>query len=205
MRRAVLSRVAPILVALTCTAIGSEVLADKPDPGDWASERFGAGKKRIELSAGYGRGFSPSPEVSMAEVLPRFGIGLEDFGARDDWYRGNLEILADGIFAFNTEPHSGYVVGAGAALRYNFLAGRRIVPYVDGSVGLVYLDFDLAEQSDGFNFALGVGGGIRWFATERWSLSPELRWQHFSNAGTQLPNRGINALVVLLGASYHFD
>jgi hypothetical protein len=191
--------------------VAGPVLAESPGPSDPASAHFGLGKKRLGLSVGYGLGVSTSAEsaelrdVSLAELIPRFGIGVADFGGAEDWYRGTLELMVDGALAFNTDPRFGYAVGAGLTLRYNLLPGRRVVPFVDGSFGVVHLDFDLEGQSDGVNFNSGAGAGLHWFVAERWSLSPEIRWQHYSNAGLRSPNQGINSVLFLLGTSYFFD
>ena len=191
--------------------VAGPVLAEDPGHGDPASAHFGLGKKRLGLSVGYGLGFTTSAEsaelrdVSLVEVIPRFGIGVADFGSGDAWYRGNLELLVDGTLVFNTNPRFGYAAGGGLTLRYNFLAGRRVVPFVDGSFGVVHLDFDLQGQSDGVNFSSGAGAGVHWFVAERWSLSPEIRWQHISNAGLRSPNQGVNTVLFLLGTSYFFD
>ena len=195
-----------VLVLLAVPAIG-----DDPGDRDLSSLHFGVGKKRLAVSVGYGLGFATSAnsfelrDVSLIEVIPRFGIGVADFGKDEDWYRGTLELIVEGTLVFNTNPRFGYAVGGGLTLRFNLLAGRRVVPYVDGSFGIVHMDYDLKGQSDGLNFSSGAGLGVHWFVGERWSLKPEIRWQHYSNAGLRLPNQGINAVAFLIGTSYFFD
>ena len=105
----------------------------------------------------------------------------------------------------NTRPRSGIAVGGGMALRYNFLFGHRFVPFLDANAGIVHLDFDLQHQSDGFNFNVGFGGGFHRFVSRRTALTTSIRWQHFSNLGTHLPNNGINAVQFLIGVSYFWE
>ncbi|MEE8474721.1 MAG: acyloxyacyl hydrolase [Myxococcota bacterium] len=100
---------------------------------------------------------------------------------------------------------SGVAVGGGATLRYNFLSGKRLVPFLDANAGIVHLDFDLQHQSDGFNFNVGFGGGFHRFMSRRTALTTSIRWQHFSNLGTNLPNDGINAVQFLIGVSYFWE
>ncbi len=183
---------------------------------DPASARFGRGKKHAAVSLGYGLGFRTGSkadrrmsrelgDVSLVEVIPRFGIGITDPWFGDAWYRGNFELLFEGVLAFNADPRFGVAVGGGSTLRYNFLSGRRVVPFIDGNFGVAYLDFDLNGQRDGFNLNVGGGGGLHWFHSDRVTITPEVRYQHFSNAGLRSPNHGINDVLFLIGTSYFFD
>jgi opacity protein-like surface antigen len=207
------------LVVVCCFAAlapGRALAEDSADAGAPSAERFGWGKKHVALNLGYGLGFRTGSkqdrelsrelgDVSLIELVPRLGIGVTDTLGGDGWFRGNFEFLFEGALIFNTRPHFGYAVGGGSTLRYNFLAGRSLVPFVDCNLGIVYLDFDLAGQSDGFNFNVGWGSGLHWFVSERMALTPEVRYQHFSNAGIQKPNHGINDVLFLIGISYFLD
>lgn len=178
--------------------------------------RFGWGKKHVAVAAGYGVGFrfgSASDrrksrelgDVGFVEVIPRFGIGVTEIQDPHAWWRGNFDLLFEGALGFNTNTRFGYFVGGGISLRYNFLARERLVPFLDASFGLVHLNVDLRGQSDGLNFKSGVGGGFHWFLTERLTVTPEVRWQHISNAGLRSPNNGINNVLFLLGTSFFAD
>ena len=41
-------------------------------------------------------------------------------------------------------------------------------------------------------------------APEGTSIATEVRWQHFSNAGTNHPNDGINDVLFLIGVTHFF-
>lgn len=186
-------------------------------PEDPAHTRFGFGSKRGTLSVGYGLGFHRGSNtatggasrelgrVSLIEVIPEIGIGVTEVLGGEAWYRGNVEIALAAAIVFNTRPRSGVAVGGGATLRYNFLSGKRLVPFLDANAGIVHLDFDLQHQSDGFNFNVGFGGGFHRFMSRRTALTTSIRWQHFSNLGTNLPNDGINAVQFLIGVSYFWE
>ena len=177
---------------------------------------FRRGSMHAAFLVGYGHGFRAGSardrrrsrelgKVRIVEAIPRFGIGLTDPLWEGAWYRGNLEWLFEGALLYNAEPRSGWAAGAGSTLRYNFLAHRRFVPFLDANFGILGLDFDLPGQSDGFNFNVGFGTGSHWFIRNRMSLTTEIRWQHISNAGTDRPNFGVNDILLLVGVSHFFD
>ncbi len=167
------------------------------------------------LLVGYGIGFRMGSEadrelsrelgdVRLVGFIPRFGLSVTDPLGVGAWYSGNVEMLFEGALFYNAAQNGGGGVGLGATLRYNFLFSDQIVPFVDANFGVIALDLDLERQSDGFNFNVGFGGGAHWFVSEQVAITTEFRWQHISNADTQLPNDGINTALFLLGASYFF-
>ena len=206
-------RVAAWILALALGAAPGHAAAE-PAAREAPSETwFARGSKQLSLSLGYGLGFRTGSaearkrsqelgDVSLVEVIPRFGIGVSDPLGGEAWYRGNLEALFEGALVFNTNPRFGYALGGGSTLRYNFLSWDRFVPFLDANFGVVYLDFDLEGQSDGFNFNVGFGAGFHQFVSKRMALTPAVRYQHFSNAGLNEPNRGINDVLFLVGVSY---
>ena len=202
----------PVLLALAL--LPRPAGAEGPAEPDIRS-LFHRGSMQGALLVGYGVGFragskedretsSELGDVRPIEVIPRFGVGLTDPVGGDAWYRGNLEILLEGAFLFNTEPDFGFAGGVGSTLRYNFLPWRRVVPFVDANFGLLGLDFDLARQSDGFNFNVGAGTGLHWLVGAHTTIATEVRWQHISNAYTQRPNDGINTALFLVGICHFF-
>lgn len=202
------------LLIAVAAAPGSSAAETPEDP---AHTRFGFGRKHGTLSVGYGLGFHRGSNeatggasrelgrVSLIEVIPEIGVGVTDVLGGEAWYRGNVEMGLAAAFIFNTRPRSGVAVGGGVTLRYNFLSGKRFVPFLDANAGIVHLDFDLQHQSDGFNFNVGFGGGFHRFVSRRTAVTTSIRWQHFSNLGTALPNNGINAVQFLIGVSYFWE
>jgi hypothetical protein len=187
------------------------------EPGAlFGSERFFAGALQVAYLGGYGIGFRIGSKenrrisrelkfVRPVEFVPRLGIGVTDALGGDAWYRGNVEVLFEGALLFNTEPHYGTASGVGTTLRYNFLKGLRLVPYLDANFGVIGLDFDLKRQADGFNFNVGFGAGSHWFISDRMAVTTDVRWQHISNAETKQINGGINTILMLLGFTYFID
>ena len=140
-------------------------------------------------------------DLQFLYLAPRWGIGLSDPIGGNSWYRGNFELILEGTFLYSFEPKSGIAGGLTPLIRYNFLAGDRLVPFAQLGAGILVLDFDLRRQADGFNFTLQSGLGFHYFLSERTALTGEWRYHHISNAGINRPNIGINGSVVLFGVT----
>jgi opacity protein-like surface antigen len=185
----------------------------KPPP---SAGRFKRGSMHGALLVGYGIGFRMGSEsnrelsrelagVRLMEYIPRFGIGITNPLAVGARYSGNLEALVEGAFFHNTAQNGSVGGGVGTTLRYNFLFNDRIIPYLDANFGLIGIGLKLERQSDRFNFNVGFGGGIHFLVSDRVAISTEFRWQHISNAKTELPNDGINTALFLVGVSFFLD
>ena len=180
--------------------------ADQPGTYDSA---FGYGKQSLGISGGYGLalpvGGTDAPELEDIEfvyVTPRWGVGITDPLGGSSWYRGNFELLLEGTFLYMLEPKSGIAGGIAPGLRYNFLTGTRVIPFLQAGVGFIALDADLARQSDGLNFILQTGLGLHYFITQRSALTGEWRFHHISNASIHDKNAGINSSLFMLGLTF---
>lgn len=165
------------------------------------------------MAGGYARGIgafdsegSESEEVRMGALFPSVGASVTDSIAAGRWFGGGVSLLAEGQLLWNREPRNGFGGGAALVVRYHFLAPARhgIVPFVDGGAGIGAIDFDLDAQHDGFAFILEGGVGVHLFLTPAVALTPSWRYHHLSNAGTRLPNVGINSHLFLLGINLFF-
>ena len=164
------------------------------------------------MQLGYGEGFSPGftaqgdgRKVRYLYVFPGFGVGISDVKGENKWYRGNFDLLAGGVFIRNFEPSNGFSAGVNFLVRYNFLMWQRYVPFVEAGAGIGYLDFDLEDQEDGLIFYPQAGVGLHYFLINSLSADISLSLHHMSNAGTNMPNDGINSGLVLLGLTYYLD
>ncbi|MGH7423698.1 MAG: hypothetical protein ACREJ1_08480, partial [Candidatus Methylomirabilales bacterium] len=131
----------PVLLATAVVALLPRIVS-AADPGlrsPPGEERAGAqsparlfrlGTQEIGIAAGYGFALPFVGETGDDEqlrdvryiyVAPRWGIGISDPMGGDAWYRGNVELVAEGAFLFNLEPKDGFAGGITALLRYNFL------------------------------------------------------------------------------------
>jgi opacity protein-like surface antigen len=177
---------------------------------DVAPAPFRRGAWQVSLAAGYGDGLDfgadESGDVELAAVAPQVGVGLTDVVGGGALHRGQLALLAEGTYLDAFEPRDGHAAGAALLLRYHWLGlSERFVPFVQAGAGMVELDFDLADQEDGFNFTLQAGVGVLYRVGRRAAVTAEWRLHHISNAGLDAPNDGINTGQVLIGASFFFD
>lgn len=177
-----------------------------------AAGGFGYGKQEIGLTSGYGAGWgifesrgTENADVVSVPLFPRWGVGITDPLGGDSWYRGNLSLTVEGFFLLNREPRNGFAAGGAFSFRYNFLARSGLVPYVEIGAGMTHLDFDLADQRDGFNFLLQFGAGAHWLIRERTALTAGWRFLHISNANLRRPNPGINMNLFLIGPTFFLD
>lgn len=175
-------------------------------------DNFGKGEIYVGLQGGWGKAFSlgiagngDGRNVEYAAILPQLGVGLSDVVADNTWYRGNLDAVFQGEFLVGYQPNSGYSAGLSILLRYNFLASKQWVPYVEIGGGFGVLEFDLKDQADGLIFYPQAGLGIHYFAADNLSLDLGWRFHHMSNADSELPNNSINSSLVLVGFSWFFD
>jgi hypothetical protein len=201
------------MVALPGFALnhGHASAADAADQPATYESAFGFGKQSLGISGGYGLalpvGGTDAPELEDIEfvyVTPRWGIGITDPLGGRSWYRGNFELLLEGTFLYMFEPKNGIAGGLAPGLRYNFLTGTRIIPFLQVGVGFIALDADLARQSDGLNFIVQSGLGLHYFITQRTALTGEWRFHHISNASIHDRNAGINSSLVMLGLTFFF-
>ena len=173
---------------------------------------FRFGPHQVGLSLGYGHGvkFANSGvieghRVRELVVAPHWQVDLTRPLAKHSWYGGVLALRTEGTLLVNFEPRSGVAGGLGLLLRYDFRGAERAHPYVHAGAGVIGLDFDLADQDDGFAFTLQGGVGLVYRMSDRISFDLGVRFHHISNANTTLPNGGIDTLQFLVGAAYHFD
>jgi hypothetical protein len=110
-----------------------------------------------------------------------------------------IEYTIEGHFARFFTPE-GYMIGAmPVGARYYFGRGTTL-PYFSIGAGLGWTDLVHLEEIDRrFNFLLQGSAGVRRALAGRGEWILEARWDHISNAGTKLPNLGLNSLVVLAG------
>lgn len=199
-----------ILLGLESTK-GHATAADAAEPPAGYESAFGFGKQSLGISAGHGLalpiGGTKDPEledIQFVYVTPRWSVGLSDPLGGNSWYRGNFDLLIEGTFLYMLEPKRGLAGGLAPMVRYNFLTGSRFIPFLQAGAGVIALDANLREQSDGVNFILQSGVGFHYFISQRTALTGEWRFHHISNADIHENNLGINSSLVMLGVTFFF-
>ncbi len=130
--------------------------------------------------------------------------------------------IFDGIFRGNTEfffslegaaitdgPESRYteiMVGP----RYNFVQPNwRIIPYIEGGVGLLFADSNPGVRGLGqdFNFTFETAVGFKYKINDTWFVRLGAEYHHISNAGLSEPahpNNAIDAFGPKLSVGFAF-
>lgn len=210
MARALRSRHVGIRQLAIVAGLGFALLAPSVAFAQDHRSHFGKGKQYVGVSTGVGIGFSmgfmgdgDGKDVEYFDLRPRYGVGVTDVVGDGSWYRGNLDFMLEGEFLFNFD--GGTFTALTTMFRYNFLSSETVVPFFELGSGFGNLDFDLNDQSDGFNFSPQLGGGLHYFVSDRVSVDGAARWHHISNAGTKHPNNSINDWNLTLGFTYYLN
>ena len=122
--------------------------------------------------------------------------------------RGNWDLTFSGsVTAIPRGPETryfAYIMG----IRRNFIPRNwRIVPYLDGRLGLGSIDAKGPKgvqyaQGENFTFTLNLGSGVRYNFNSRYALSAGLNYMHISNLYLSEPryrNYGINVYGPMFG------
>ena len=114
---------------------------------------------------------------------------------------------------FELEPFVNPVIGPETNVEFGlsfnlvwhpFGKDKKLSPYLKGGTGPGYTTQHTNEQGSQWNFFSFAGAGIEWKVNERCSLSLEYRIRHFSNAGLEEPNKGVNTQGVVAGMKARF-
>ncbi|WP_022667867.1 acyloxyacyl hydrolase [Desulfospira joergensenii] len=167
-----------VLALAFCLLVASNVLADP----------YG-------ISLGYGEGNGG---------IDVYRIGFtRDFSAQ--WFENETGFLS-GYFelSYNHWSHGGDDVNGGAispVFAYYFETGNpTVLPYVEAGIGVAYIDeykINNRDLSSHFQFEDRIGVGIKIKAFDL-----NMRYMHYSNAGIENPNDGIDILMGTLAWSF---
>lgn len=192
-----------VLAALTLERPVSVAASGSEDAGDVVKR----GTMEVGVAAGFWQattllGNGRSENRSAALVLPRLGFVVTDpIGA--GWWRGNVEVFVEPLFARFTQPFAAEAAGGSLVLKYNFLAFGRWMPFWDAGAGMIWTNLAprIQEQSTQFEFVLETGPGVHYFMTDTVTLTMGVRLHHISNGGLGERNTGINAILPYVGIS----
>ncbi len=182
------------------------------DEKNWATElSSGILFSNVRSSAAYNTTLVP---VQLAAAMKIDDVSLDDFAG--GIFRGNTEFLFRGDFYQSVWGRENHLGGISVGPRYNFVQpGWKIVPFVEGTVGVLFADSDPLSRPDGsavglgqdFNFTFGVAAGFRYDINDSWYLRLACDYMHVSNAGLSEPehqNKAIDALGPKLSVGYRF-
>jgi lipid A 3-O-deacylase len=142
-------------------------------------------------------------EHDLALGSANFGWIFTDVMAPGHWYSGNFELMAELFGGGQFHPDAGYFAGLTPFIRYNFATFNRWIPFVEAGAGVSITDIS-HDLSGRFQFNLQAGGGVNYFYNDRMALTAQYRWLHFSCAGMEKPNNGVNTQMLLIGITWFF-
>jgi Lipid A 3-O-deacylase (PagL) len=153
--------------------------------------------------------FPKTQDFEYAQVNVRIGWMLNAPQDEPSILRGNYEALFELTNSAVLKGSGNYIGGFNLLLRYNFVQpGAWMVPYIQGSAGIVYNDVykdgNQLAIGEAVEFMLGLAGGLHFFVRSNWSIDMEVAYQHISNAGLAHRNDGNNAAGAFLGFTCHF-
>jgi lipid A 3-O-deacylase len=114
-----------------------------------------------------------------------------------------LSLEAGAGYLFNEEGGNLLAFQALPMIAYNFRSRSRLQPFLEGGLGGAYLtedDIDGVELGSNLHFANIFGAGVRFGPERRHSLG--VRYLHYSNAGLNEDNHGINYYMLSYGLSF---
>jgi lipid A 3-O-deacylase len=174
---------------------------------DGIGSGFRKGTHEVSLSGGYATGeplFGTTANHKLALATINAGWVLSDVVMKHTPIQGNWEVLAEGFGGLQVNTPSAYMVGLDGFIRYNFITGTRLVPFLEGGVGGLDTDIRRPDLGSDFQFSEKVGLGAHYFITEHVAATAEVRFMHISKANIDTPNHGLNTFPILLGVSYYF-
>jgi hypothetical protein len=137
-----------------------------------------------------------------------FRVGYTTF--RGKWWiipSGALEISAEPFISVITsiKPGTDGSIEMGLGLpefTYYFDTGTRLMPYIEGGLGMLYTDLRGYHLGGHFSFTENVGVGASYFLNNNMALTAAWRFRHISNAGLYSDNAGLESGLFLAGFSY---
>jgi hypothetical protein len=122
----------------------------------------------------------------------------------DRWFRGNWELRVELSAGAQFSPDTDWFVGFTPHLRYNFATGTRWIPFVGGGAGVTGTGIGEPDLGGVFQFNEQVGIGTHWFVRDSVAITVEARYVHWSNAGIEKPNSGLNGITALFGMTFFY-
>jgi opacity protein-like surface antigen len=171
----------------------------------------------IELGSGAGwsnvRSGQPNQAYTLVPITLTATLKLDDVSLDNflgGWLRGYSEFFFQGQYQDIVHGPENHFEGLMVGPRYNFVQpGWKIVPFVEGGVGLGFADSnpDLGGLGQDFNFTFEAAAGARYNFDDCWFVRLGAYYQHMSNAGLsepEHPNHPIDSLGPRLSVGYSF-
>jgi len=205
--------VAMAALSLPRAMAGTDMAAPSTTPPSCCSEKdwtieLGAGASWSNVRSGQpNQAYTVAP-ISLTATLKLDDVGLDHY--LGGWLRGYSEFFFRGDYEQIVHGPENHYEGIMVGPRYNFVQpGWKIVPYVEGGVGIGFADSNPAQGGLGqdFNFTFEAGAGARYNFCDNFFARLGVEYQHVSNAGLsepEFPNHPIDELGPKLSFGYSF-
>jgi opacity protein-like surface antigen len=175
-------------------------------PHDWTLE-LGSGASWSNVRSG-----QPNQSYTIVPINLTASLKLDDVSLDNMWggvLRGYSEFFFRGQYEQIVHGPENHYEGLMVGPRYNFVQpGWKIIPYVEGGVGIGFADSNpaLGGLGQDFNFSFSAGAGFKYLINCNWFARLGVDYQHVSNAGLSdpIPNHPIDALGPQLSIGYAF-
>ena len=151
------------------------------------------------MAAVWGRTFDPVNNIYFTQLS---GFIMWDYDkVWHHWAPDPLRFKVEATAGLTVSPQTRAMVSVGMMALYylDFVSSERLVPYLEGGIGVVYTDFQVEGQGSRFNFNPQIGIGTEFKVDSGPAFFTALRLSHISNAGLADENRGVNSVVWMLG------
>jgi len=161
------------------------------------------GTQELGFGSGFGWSFDSNRNVNKVPFSFYWGCIFTD-PKSFFFLKGNWEFLWEGSVSYLFHNQKKYSLGLSGLIRYNLLTGKRLIPYIQGGVGVWHTNLKMHDFPNDFNFCSQGGVGIQYFLKKDIAIRGEYRFQHFSNAGLYDKNAGLNMNNFWFGCSFFF-
>jgi opacity protein-like surface antigen len=171
----------------------------------------------IELGSGVGfsnvRSGQPNQAYTIVPISLDASLKLDDVSLDNflgGFLRGYSEFFFEGQYEQIVHGPENHYEGIMVGPRYNFVQpGWKIVPFVEGGVGIGFADSNPKAGGLGqdFNFTFEAGAGAKYNICDDFYVRLGVEYQHVSNAGLSEPtnpNHPIDELGPKLSFGYAF-
>jgi len=159
--------------------------------------------KEVGIFTGYASGkLEEKPDYELIPMIFRFGFDLNPFINKFGLdTKGLLEFQLEPFINTVINPNNNVEVGSNFLLKYGFPLTKKIYPYVEAGLGMLYMSQHTREQATQYNFLPQGGAGIMYFLKDNLAVSAGYRYRHLSNNSFEHPNSGIDVDMILAGLS----
>ena len=154
---------------------------------------------RYGLAAVLGKTFDPVNDIYFTQLS---GFMMWDYDKIwRHWAPDPLRFKVEGTAGLTVSPKTRAMVSVGMMALYylEFISSERLVPYLEGGIGVVYTDFRVPGQGSRFNFNPQIGIGTEFEGDSGPPFFGAVRLSHISNAGLHEDNRGVNSVILMIG------